>query len=1103
MLKYQAILHFAQRSYHRLPLPDRVKWRLRAAVLPFLLALRGGDMTFREALRIVLSGEKCDLVHYEREDALRRMLERLGASHTEPITHVITVPFISTGGAETVAMNFAHAAAEIDQACRVLLVVTDRELADEFDDSHPRISLLVLGQHLSTPTYAHKKQLLFDLLMTIRPAVLHNINSEVAWQLIIEQGTRLRAITKLFANIFAFQFAPNGKKTGYAMYFLRPGLPHLTRLLSDNQRFLDDACHEYRLGDDGAKLLTVYSPSKAATGRWHERALARIVAYRRNEVTRPKFLWAGRLDAEKRVDLLVSIAQLCPEAEFYVFGQAVVDGRSSLPALSNVKLMGRFGRPEDMVANRCYTAFLFTSRWEGMPNILLEIGAFGVPIVAPAVGGVPELIHDKTGYLVPANATASDYVDAMQAIQKRPDVAAGRAKKLVELIASRHTWEHFVEQVRVLHDYANRRRQRHGAQADRLHAMPKVSVVIPCFNQGKYLMESVSSALDAYSGPLEIIVVNDGSTAPKTSTYLRAIEQLSPTVKVINQHNGGLSSARNTGIAAATGEFVQLLDADDLIVPPKLDLQVAHFQVAQDLDVSVSNFLLCDKDRVTFLKHDEAIAGYDFVLQDFLYKWERGFAIPIHCALFRRASLPSRPFDVAARAKEDWIFWCTLSVRGLHIAYLPQHSAIYRQHDGSMRRSYVQMGKSWLYAADRINGLVAGSEPQFLNISKQWFKTFYCAHPAYAAELNRASEGTTGSDSLASTLQEEDSTLESWAARIADAFRAMPSTDEPVLSVIVPVFNHYDFVAECLLSIAQQRGVSIEVVCVDDASTDARTRGLMARLKGVSNRLTILLHDCNLGISVSQNEAVEIARAPFVAFVDCDDALPEGALREAMAALEAHPEVDYLFTDRYDIDQNGNILRRAVYGGYPTVSFKTDSSIRDDLLDAMVASHLKIIRRHTYQALGGCDAAFSGIQDWQLALKIAERGRLYYLNKLLYRHRIHTASVTQSDKVGQFQKVNMLRRHFSERWLRPSRSDKQNVVTFSDKDIEMPRLDDLKAIWRNGGHCEMRLSHGTPVPLINFLREFNSYFDRIIWADPRSYASLVGYVWGAILTRQP
>ncbi|MCA3931099.1 glycosyltransferase, partial [Burkholderia sp.] len=60
-----------------------------------------------------------------------------------------------------------------------------------------------------------------------------------------------------------------------------------------------------------------------------------------------------------------------------------------------------------------------------------------------------------------------------------------------------------------------------GADESRDLSLPLVSVVIPCFNQAQYLNESISSVLDAYRGPLEIIVVDDGSTAPRTDIHLR------------------------------------------------------------------------------------------------------------------------------------------------------------------------------------------------------------------------------------------------------------------------------------------------------------------------------------------------------------------------------------------------------------------------------------------------------------------------------------------------------------------------------------------------------------------------------------------------------
>lgn len=630
-------------------------------------------------------------------------------------------------------------------------------------------------------------------------------------------------------------------------------------------------------------------------------------------------------------------------------------------------------------------------------------------------------------------------------------------------------------------------------------SLPLVSVVIPCFNQAQYLIESVSSALDAYSGPLEIIVVDDGSTAARTSAYLRAAEALSSVVRVISQPNAGLSGARNTGIAAAKGEFIQLLDADDLIIPPKLDLQVAHFRVANDLDVSISNFLLCDDSRSVFSKHDEAIAHSALDLQDFLYKWERGFAVPIHCALFRRAALPDSPFDTSARAKEDWLFWCGLSARGARMAYINAHDAIYRQHAQSMRRSYVKMGKSWLHAAAKIDAMVSAREPAFFESAVDWFENFYRKHPAYVEEIAQL-RGQMGAESAGVSGQQATSTdhhtrkLE----RLQAAIAKMP-TAAPLISIVIPAFNHFDYIDGCLLSVIEQKGVAIEIVCVDDCSTDARTTTLLRALQACHPNVRIVLSAENKGISHTQNEAVEQARGEYIAFVDCDDALVPDALSRIAQVLARAPECDYLFTDRFDIDENGNEVRRADYGGYPNIVFKDDASIKDDLLDGMVASHLKVIRRSTYLKAGGSDDAFSGIQDWELALKIAEFGRLHYLHEPLYRHRVHTRSVTSSDSVGQFRKTNIVRRQFATSWLSGGRDRTGSALRFSSETGRIPSVEELKEAWRQGRRCEMFVAADAPVPALNFLREFNSYFDRIEWASAEAYAGLLGYVQPGVL----
>lgn len=97
-----------------------------------------------------------------------------------------------------------------------------------------------------------------------------------------------------------------------------------------------------------------------------------------------------------------------------------------------------------------------------------------------------------------------------------------------------------------------------------------VSVIIPCFNAARWISETIESVLAQRINNIEIIVVDDGSTDDSAAI----VEGKFPGAKLIRTNNRGPSSARNTGTAAASGEFIQYLDADDLLANEKLNIQI-------------------------------------------------------------------------------------------------------------------------------------------------------------------------------------------------------------------------------------------------------------------------------------------------------------------------------------------------------------------------------------------------------------------------------------------------------------------------------------------------------------------------------------------------
>ena len=122
--------------------------------------------------------------------------------------------------------------------------------------------------------------------------------------------------------------------------------------------------------------------------------------------------------------------------------------------------------------------------------------------------------------------------------------------------------------------------------------MPLASIIVPAFNVAKTLPSTLNTLITQTFSNYEIIVINDGST-DSTAALLRDYADL-PRFRIITQRNRGLSGARNTGINAAHGEFIGFCDADDLWLPEKLAIHVAHLQSAPNIGVSYSGSALID-----------------------------------------------------------------------------------------------------------------------------------------------------------------------------------------------------------------------------------------------------------------------------------------------------------------------------------------------------------------------------------------------------------------------------------------------------------------------------------------------------------------------------
>ena len=250
---------------------------------------------------------------------------------------------------------------------------------------------------------------------------------------------------------------------------------------------------------------------------------------------------------------------------------------------------------------------------------------------------------------------------------------------------------------------------------------PVVSVIVPSYNYGHLLPATLESVRSQTWDAWECIVVDDGST-DDTSAIALAHARRDERFRCVRRDNGGLAAARNSGLVAARGDYVQLLDADDLLEPRKLE---AHARLlAREPDVGlvygdVRYFDSATGARRRGLSSDEAwMPGVSGSGSTLLRALLRANIMVVNSALVRRAVVDRVGwFDETLRSLEDWDYWIRCALAGTTFRFLDEAGALalVRVHARSMSQDRVMMLEQQGKIRARMDRALLGDELYRLN----------------------------------------------------------------------------------------------------------------------------------------------------------------------------------------------------------------------------------------------------------------------------------------------------------------------------------------------------------------------------------------------------
>lgn len=223
-----------------------------------------------------------------------------------------------------------------------------------------------------------------------------------------------------------------------------------------------------------------------------------------------------------------------------------------------------------------------------------------------------------------------------------------------------------------------------------MNKQPLVSIVIPCYNYGQFLGSAIESGLAQSYAPIEIIVVDDGST-DNTATIAAKYQGR---VRYIKKPNGGLSSARNHGAKEARGEFVVFLDADDVLEPSYVEECLKLISGQPKIAYVYTQMRL-------FGRQNEVTRYPDFDLKELRKGNYINASALIHTDLVRKF-----PYDETLKTGwEDWDFYLTLATHGYFGKLLNKPLLRYRKHE--QKTSMIDaLTRDWRFERDLMHRVI-------------------------------------------------------------------------------------------------------------------------------------------------------------------------------------------------------------------------------------------------------------------------------------------------------------------------------------------------------------------------------------------------------------
>ena len=651
---------------------------------------------------------------------------------------------------------------------------------------------------------------------------------------------------------------------------------------------------------------------------------------------------------------------------------------------------------------------------------------------------------------------------------------------------------------------------------------PKISVIMPLYNAEPFVKKTIECILNQTYRDFELLLIDDCST-DGTMEIVESIKD--DRIRILhNGKNHGIAYSRNAGLAYAVGEYIALMDDDDLTPPDRFAKEAAYLDNHPGIGVVGGSSVWIDEDDHEITPRAKMIANPDILWADILFQCP----VANSSTMFRRSIITENNIRYRDHmlGMEDYCFWTEVS----HVAAIYNFDEVFlkwrsagssetarvKESQKSQRsKKFAEIQKRALQA--RGYSLTPSEIKLFTTVFSE-YKDAECKDLSKVLKLMRKLQQQTcelyADKAEATRLVLRNRFLEA-ARREGVPFKKAlgktgfgnicPPAEEPMVSVIIPTHNRAELIESSVKSVLAQTYDNLEIIIVDDQSQD-RTEKVCRKLCAKHPRVSYYKPERNLGPAGARNFGVTKAQGTYVAFHDDDDEWHADKLEIQMKTMLDDPSIDMTFGQmvRYEEEKLLNIVDK---------DFEWDRIkeryLQEILLDNYVGAPTIVIKKEKFEEIGGFCEEIKSIEDWEFAIRTAINCKVEFIAVPLMDVHVQTASVTHNVNnylqswlyiyrkyhhlaTDQSEYVLHMIRHFNGNCIIPSEEDakKMELVRTVKTELVPDYISDPMAIdvlIKEYRDAATLASNGDSSGLIQYIRKLENgleaYKEGVEWRD--------------------